>query len=337
MEYAEIEKFKNRLLSREHQLMGWLNSGGQSPVGNIKKVKELLGQIKAALERIEKNSYGSCQVCQGHIERPTLELRPETVVCDECLEDEAKTAFDDDLKMAGKIQRALLPQKVADIEGFRVAARWLPANQVGGDYYDFLPCGDHQQSRIVIADAMGKGVAAGIIMSNLQGALRVLSADIHSPCELVTRLNHWLCRNVPITNFVSMLCLCLEQIDNEETMLTYTNAGHPLPILVRKSGATERLDVTGGVLGVHEKFEYDENKLTLASGDFLTLYTDGITELTNPKGEMFDDDRLISFIQAHKRKPFDTIIDSLIAELFAFCGRGNGLADDLTIVTLLKE
>jgi len=337
MEYAELEHFKDRLLDREQQLMDWLRSGSRSLGSDIEKVRALLHQIKDALERIEGDSYGKCKVCQGNIEECTLEARPEAEVCEDCLEGDDKTAHDEDLKMAGKIQRALLPQQVANIKGFRIAARWLPANQVGGDYYDFLPCGGDSHSRIVVADAMGKGVSAGMVMSNLQGALKVLSLDIHNPGKLITKLNHWLCRNVPITNFVSLLCLCLEQTGDENTTLTYVNAGHPLPILVRKDGSVERLEVTGGVLGVHEKFEYDENKLTLASGDFLTLYTDGITELANPGGEMFEDDRLVSFIQKHRQKPFDGFIDNLINELSAFSGRRNGLADDLTIVTLLKE
>lgn len=337
MEYAELEHFKNRLLDREQQLMDWLKSGSQSLGSDIEKVRGLLHQIRDALERIESNVYGKCKVCHGAIEECKLELRPETEVCDECLEGDDKAAHDHDLQMAGKIQRALLPQQLAVIEGFQVAARWLPANQVGGDYYDFLPCGSQQQSRIVIADAMGKGVSAGIVMSNLQGALKVLSMDIHSPGELITRLNHWLCRNVPITNFVSLLCLCLEQTGGKETSLIYTNAGHPQPILVRKDGTVERLNVTGGVLGVHEKFEYDEHQLTLAGGDFLMLYTDGITELTNPDGEMFEDDRLVAFAQNRRQLPLDTFIDDLVTELFAFSGRRNGLADDLTIVTLKKN
>jgi len=337
MEYGEIAHFKNRLMEREQYLTAWLKSGASVAGDEMTKVRELLNQIRKALERIEHNTFGICKVCDGNIETSTLETRPETEVCDGCIEGEAKVSFEDDLRMAGKIQQALLPQTVPDIRGFQVAAKWLPANQVGGDYYDFLPCGGDEGARIVVADAMGKGVSAGIVMSNLQGALRVLCQDIHSPGQLVTKLNHWLCRNVPVTNFVSMLCVCLEETDADETTLTYVNAGHPMPILVRKDGRVKRLDVTGGILGVHEGFLYSENKVAISKGDLLFLYTDGVTEITNSNGDMFEDDLLIEFIRAQCRKPFDDVIENLLEELAAFCGDPNGLDDDLTIVTLLKD
>lgn len=337
MEYSEIIQFKNHLLEREHHITSWLKAGETVSNDEMTQVRKLLNQIREALERIEQGAYGVCKACRGLIETDTLELRPETELCNECLEGDSKISYDDDLRMAGKIQRALLPQTIPDIPGFRVGAKWLPANEVGGDYYDFLPCGDTNESRIVVADAMGKGVSAGIVMSNLQGAMRVLSQDIHSPGQLVTKLNQWLCRNVPVTNFVSMLCICLERTDSDETILTYANAGHPMPILVNGDGDITRLEVTGGILGVHDAFRYSENTMTLSRDDFLLLYTDGITEITNSDGAMFDDDHLVEFIRENCRRPFPGVIDNLLEELAAFCGSPDSLDDDLTVVTLLKK
>lgn len=145
--------------------------------------------------------------------------------------------LEEDLYLASKIHRALLPQTIPEIEGFEVEVRSLAARNIGGDYYDFLPGADSQTFRVVIADVMGHGLPAGLLMSNLQGALRILSSDIGVPGPLVTRLNQWLCRNVPVTKFVSMVCLNLEKTSGKETQVTYTNAGHCLPILIRSDGS----------------------------------------------------------------------------------------------------
>lgn len=337
MEYSDIKRFKDLLVERRQNITDWLNSTGGKDNNEIEKVKELLGQIRGALERIECESYGKCKVCLDDIEVHTLEVRPEAEVCEDCLDNDGKESLEDDLKMAGKIQRALLPQRVPDIDGFSVAVKWLPASDVGGDYYDFLPCSGDQPSRIVVADAMGKGVSAGIVISSLQGALRVLSADIRSPGELIKKLNQWLCRNVPVTKFVSLLCLCLEQTSEKETLLSYVNAGHCLPILARNDGSIERVDSTGSLLGVHEHFTFKEKTLSLYKGDFLLLYTDGITELRDSRGEMFDDERLIEYICSNRHAPFNTIIDGLMKELVAFSGKTDGLDDDVTVVALLKN
>jgi sigma-B regulation protein RsbU (phosphoserine phosphatase) len=183
---------------------------------------------------------------------------------------------------------------------------------------------------------MGKGIAGSIVISSLQGALRVLSPDVQSPGEFLHKLNHWLCRNVPVTKFVSLVCLCLEDIDQEKTRVSYANAGHPLPIIARADGSIEQLDVTGGILGVHEEFEYSQAETSLSKGDLVLLYTDGVTEITNSGGEMYGDDRLLEFVEAHRDETVEAIIDLLIKELIGFAGSSNRLDDDLTLVCLRK-
>lgn len=229
-----------------------------------------------------------------------------------------------------------MPQSLPEIPDFSIAVKWLPASEVGGDYYDFLPCGDNPLSRVVIADAMGKGISGSIVISSLQGALRVLSPDVHSPGEFLHRLNHWLCHNVPVTKFVSMVCMCLEDTDQEKTRLAYANAGHPLPIIARADGSIEQLEVTGGILGVHKDFDYDQAETYLSKGDLVLLYTDGVTEITNVGEEMYGDDRLLEFVEAHRDQSVDAIIEKLIEELIAFAGSSSRLDDDLTIVCLRK-
>ncbi|UCD94221.1 MAG: hypothetical protein JSU69_10730, partial [Candidatus Zixiibacteriota bacterium] len=131
MEYAELMKFKDLLLGRRQLVAEWLNSAKGRDEREGDKVRALLRQIKEALERMECDTYGKCKVCQDEIETRTLEVRPEAEVCVDCLEEEEKESLDDDLQMAGRLQRALLPQAVPDIRGFSAAAKWLPAGEVG--------------------------------------------------------------------------------------------------------------------------------------------------------------------------------------------------------------
>ncbi len=183
---------------------------------------------------------------------------------------------------------------------------------------------------------MGKGLPAGLLMSNLQGALRILSSDIASIKLLVEKLNSWLCRNVPVTKFVSLVCLELDRVDAVETRVTYSNAGHCPPILIRKNGDVERLGVTGGVLGVHEKFAYEEHNQILNSGDLVMLYTDGIVEAEDCDGQLFDESRLIEFIRANRAAPAANILDNLILQICEFSGRKQA-DDDLTAILLRKK
>ncbi len=336
MQVEDLEHFRSLLLERSQHLAAWLNGSAGADSQEVEKVQVLVAQIKAALERIEGESYGTCAVCSGHLDYFQLEAQPEATICIACLDKTERTLLEEDLNMASKMQRALLPSQVPDIDGFAAAARWTAARVVGGDYYDFLPCdGADQFSRVVIADAMGHGVSAALLMSNLQGALRVLSLEARSPAELVGRLNQWLCRNVATTKFISMVNLCLERTDSRETLLTYVNAGHCPPILARRDGSIERLDATGGVLGIHEQFRYRERTTSLWSGDLVMLYTDGITEATNSLDEQFEDHRLTDFVQSHRKEDVDAILDKLRHEIDRFCG-SSSRDDDLTVIVLRK-
>ncbi len=336
MQVSDFEHFRDILLDRRRNLNEWLATGTTVHQGDRDKVRNLLGQIKDALNRIENESFGQCNICHDEIELHRLEVQPVAQICLDCISAEERAALEEDLYLAGKIHRALLPQAVPAIEGFEVAFGSRAARNIGGDYYDFFQGAGERIFKLVIADAMGHGLPAGLLMSNLQGALRVLSSDISSPAALITKLNKWLCRNLPVTKFVSMVCLNLESNGNNESQLVYTNAGHCLPILIRRDGSTERLNVTGGVLGVHEDFAYEENNMTLYSGDSLALYTDGIIEAMNAKNEFYSEDRLIDFIRARSKRSHKKIVDDLLNSVSDFSGT-SAMADDLTAIILRKK
>jgi serine phosphatase RsbU (regulator of sigma subunit) len=335
MTISDLEHFKDLLLEKEENVRHWLDSPNTPNSEDIQKAQSLVIEIKGALGRVENKTYGSCEVCKDGIELYRLEVQPVTEVCLGCITPEERAQLEEELYLASKIHRALLPQTVQKIEGFEIVVKSLAARIVGGDYYDFLPSAGDSSTRIIIADTMGKGIPAGLLMSNVQGALRILAEDIQSPSRLITRLNQWLCRNIPVTKFISLTCLALNGNSNSESLVTYTNAGHCPGLLIRSNRETQWLEPTGGVLGVHPGFTYDDMALQFVTGDLLILYTDGVTEAENIGGEMFGADRLLQYTQEHQAESLGLLVENLMAQVRFFTGRPE-FADDFTIVALRK-
>jgi len=335
MRLSESEHFRDILLERQQFLTDWLNARAVPRVADAGKIRLLLSQIKEALARIENDTYGECSVCHGEVELERLEIQPVAQVCLECITDEEKAELEEDLFLAGQIHRALLPQALPVFDGIEIQTRSLAAGSVGGDYYDFLARADDHINRIAIGDVMGKGLRAGMLMSNLQGAMRILSTQYDSPGPLLARLNTWMCHNIPVTKFISLVLMELSPTDSGKTLITYTNAGHPPPILVRRDGQVERFEVTGGILGVHDHFIYEERQVRLGSGDLLMLYTDGIVEAENADGDQFEDRRLIEFVRDRREDTAVSIIDDLLKDLLNFTG-SNHPPDDMTAIVLRK-
>ncbi len=336
MTINDLEHFKELLLQREANVATLL----KSPIGvnsnDADKVQVLVDEIKDALKRIENGTYGTCEVCKGTVEIDRLEIQPVAQICLECISAAERTNLEEELTLAGKIHRALLPQAIERIDGFEVGVKSLAARTVGGDYYDFLPGSDGDTIKVIVADVMGKGLPAGLMMSNIQGALRILAEDIDSPSKLISRLNRWLCHNLPITKFISMVCIAVKPESDGTSRITYVNAGHCPPILIRNDNRIERLDPTGGVLGVHEGFAYSEMQLELSKGDSLYLFTDGVTDAQNGEELMFGEERLLDTLKKYcSQSQIRETIEKLMKEIYAFTS-DTALADDLTIMALRK-
>jgi serine phosphatase RsbU (regulator of sigma subunit) len=335
MTVAELEHFRDLLTERQQGLLGWLNLSESDYADGALKVRSLLTEIKDALTRVNSGSFGVCIECKGEVEFERLESQPVREVCLDCITATERALLEEELTLAGKMHRALLPQQVEKIDGFEMSVRSVAARVVGGDYYDFLPSANNGPVRVVIADAMGKGIAAGLVTSNLQGALRVLAEEIESPARLIARLNRWLCRNLPVPKFISMACVAIEPGTSGESRIRQANAGHPSPILVRADGTIELLEATGTVVGVHEEFTYDEQASIMRPGDLLFLYTDGVTEAEDAAGEMFDHDRLTDYLQAARGAPVTQLIGDLVNTIQSFTGHTE-FDDDLTVMALRK-
>lgn len=227
-----------------------------------------------------------------------------------------------------RIQRHLLPAAMPIVEGWELASSWQPAAGVGGDCYDaitFTPA----RLGLSIADVVGKGIPAALLMSNLQATVRSFATEAAPPgalCELVNRI---LCGHVPDGRFISFFYCVL---DAERGSLTYANAGHFAPMLIRSDGTIERLDAGGPVLGVLADATYRDERVEVAAGDRLVLFTDGITEARNRADEEFGEERLAALAVEHRACGAGALQRMLAEAVAAFTG--GAVQDDATLIVL---
>src|SRR5262249_25811797 len=223
------------------------------------------------------------------------------------------------------IQRGLLPSTLPQTSGVTLASSWQPANGVGGDCFDVLtlPSG---AVGITIADVAGKGVPAALLMSNLQAAVRAFAQDGASPAPVCASVNRLLCRNMASGRFVTF---CYVYIDASRRKLTYANAGHNPPLVVRGNGDVDRLVPGGTVLGVFAESGYEQGVLPLAPHDRLVFYTDGITEGRNPAGEEFGEEQLAAVAIRHRTLAADDMLAAVLHDVEQF--NAGAYEDDATL------
>ena len=229
------------------------------------------------------------------------------------------------------IQRALLPTVLPELDGVRIAAMWNPASGFGGDCYDVISFRTAGNDRIglSIADVAGKGLPAALLMSNLQAAVRAFASDDATPQQVATSVNRLLCRNIAVGKFVTF---CYLLLDRGQHRLTFANAGHNPPLLVRTDGTVETLSSGGMVLGVMPDTTYDQREVPIRAGDRLILYTDGISEAEAPDGTDYGDARLSRVASANRALPPQELLDALFADVSGFAaGR---FRDDATLIVV---
>jgi phosphoserine phosphatase RsbU/P len=224
------------------------------------------------------------------------------------------------------IQRGLLPAAMPQAAGVQLASSWQPANGVGGDCFDALTFAGGGVG-LTIADVAGKGVPAALLMSNLQAAVRAFAQEGTAPGSVCTSVNRLLCRNMASGRFVTF---CYVRIDTAARRLTYANAGHNPPLLIRGDGSVGLLGPTGTVLGVFAESAYEQGDFAIAAGDRLILYTDGITEGRNPDGDEFGEERLAATATSHRGLPAEEMLAAMLREVEAF--NAGKYEDDATLI-----
>jgi phosphoserine phosphatase RsbU/P len=240
-----------------------------------------------------------------------------------------RLSLKNDLEIAREIQQAMLPSGVYSAPGVETIGISRPANTVGGDFYDILPLGD---GRLVVAvgDVSGKGSPAALLMALLLAILRTLVDERLEPADLMTRLNVQICRHAPGSRFITLFYGVYQPATGD---LTYVNAGHMPPVIIRATGAGERLTDGGIALGMFDGSTYAAGHAMLAPGDLLAVYSDGITEAESPAGRPFDDVGLETALKANRRGSLSAIGTAVVAAVERHTD-DTKFADDLTILLL---
>jgi sigma-B regulation protein RsbU (phosphoserine phosphatase) len=233
-----------------------------------------------------------------------------------------------ELKQAREIQEGLLPKKLPQLTEFTVAGAWEPAQVVGGDYYDVIRLGKDKLA-ICIADVVGKGVAAALLMANVQASVRAFAAETSSPAYVCSRINSVFCANIASGKFVTLFYGVL---DASTRMLQYTNAGHLRPILIGSDGKVKHLENDGALMGVFPDWKYENSTVELGPGNVLMLFTDGITEAMDSDGEEFGEERLIQAARNPVGQSIEDLHAHLLSSVKEFCNFR--MRDDATLILL---
>jgi serine phosphatase RsbU (regulator of sigma subunit) len=240
-----------------------------------------------------------------------------------------------DLEIAREIQGWLLPPHPPPVPGVEIAFSTRPANTVAGDYYDVFPrpaaASANPNFLIAVADVAGKSIPAALLMATFQASLKTLSNTPSSLADLVAGMNLYACSNSQ--NGLRFITAFLAEYEPATRTLTYINAGHNYPLLRRRSGRIERLDVGGLPFGIRADAIYQMGTVTLDAGDWLVVFTDGVVEAVDEAGTEYGEARLISILNAGADTSPATMLGHTMADLDRFVG-DTPQHDDITCLLI---
>jgi serine phosphatase RsbU (regulator of sigma subunit) len=243
-------------------------------------------------------------------------------------ESREKERLELELSTAREIQSALLPKIQGSYGSFEACARNLPSRHISGDYYDLIQLSNDRYG-FTIADVSGKGVSAAILCSVLQGVLFAEAQKSDSLSTCMENVNQYLVQRSGSSKFVTLFYGVIEP----NGRLTFVNAGHNPPYLVRANGGIEEITAPGVILGAFDIAKFPENVVLLEPGDLLFLYTDGITEARNLEGQMLGEEEVRKFLLAHRTEPIDTLLEKVLKYVQNYA-IGAPQSDDVSILML---
>ena len=256
-----------------------------------------------------------------------------------------KERLQSELEIAREVQSQLYPKSIPELKTLTLRACCNPARMVSGDYYDYQPLGEHRVA-LAIGDVAGKGISAALLMATVESCVRTqvrhcLEAmaaagstnghELVSTSRLVSQLNQQLFAHTSPEKYATF---CFGVYDERSGLLTYTNAGHLPPILVR-NGEPTLLEVNGMVVGAFPFAQWGESRLQLQSGDLLVCYTDGVTEPENEYGEMFGEQRLMELLVKNSNRDSEEIVTAVTESVLQWTGSPD-LQDDMTLLVARK-
>jgi serine phosphatase RsbU (regulator of sigma subunit) len=239
--------------------------------------------------------------------------------------------FQKELALAAQIQKDFLPKRNPPGENFDIAGTNIPCNQVGGDYYDFIPI-DPCRLAVIVADVSGKGMSAALLMASLRAALIAEVGPQMKLENMVAKLNDFVYSSSASNRFITFF-FC--ELDMRTGVLRYVNAGHNPPVVVAKDGSVARLEPTGFCLGMFPAVAYEVKQVALDKGELAALYTDGITDARNKENGEFGEENLIGLLKKNAKKPAAEIVGKVCDEVSAFAA-GVEPFDDMTLIVLKR-
>lgn len=237
-----------------------------------------------------------------------------------------------ELEIAQQIQESFLPHTIPVIKNYDLAASSIPAQEVGGDFYDFIPITD-KQTGLTIGDVSGKGIPAALFMAFSRTLLRAKACRNPGVGRMIESVNNFINEDPHSNMFVTLFYSVL---DNAQNTLTFVNAGHNPPLLLRKKTRDIiRLSTGGVVLGAMKGLKMNEKTIDLQAGDLLVLYTDGITEAINQQEDQFGEEYLIELLKENQELSSGDLKNLIIDQVYDFAS-GTPQADDITIMVLRR-
>jgi len=315
---------REELTDRRRKLEVAVASTGQNA-----ELARLLSEVDGALHRLEEGTYGLCETCHDPIEKDRLIADPLARFCLDHLTSSEQKALEEDLDLASRIQRGLLPPTSVSHRGWEVAFHYEPLGPVSGDYCDVLP---QEDGRLFFAlgDASGKGVAASMLMAHLNAMFRTL-IPLDLPLEeMLERASRVFCESTLPTHYATLACGWARP--GGEVILC--SAGHPPSILVH-GGCASEVSGRGLPLGLFCQESFKPVNVTLEPGDTLLLYSDGLTEARNAEGEEFGRERLRALAEASAGLSPADLLSSCIRGSRAH-QEGTPRTDDLTVMALRR-
>jgi len=319
-----IPSLKNHLTERRERLQETIKY-----IPDPVKLYSLLQQVDSALERIDNGSYGICDVCHDPIESDRLIMDPLLTVCLDHLNHHQRKALEQDLELAIKIQRNLLPENHLSVNGWDFCYHYSPAGTVSGDFCDFIKL-DNESVLFVLGDVSGKGISASLMMSHLHALIRSLLSFNLPVNEIVTRANRLFCESTLSTHYATMVFGKANKAGNIEICI----AGHNPPLLI-KNGNVDILNATGVPVGLFSQSEYELVNIDLQKGNSLILYTDGLTEASVNEVE-YGEDRLRQQLMKARDSSAKSIIDNILIDHKSFL-KNSPPFDDITITVMTKS
>ncbi|MBI2774264.1 MAG: SpoIIE family protein phosphatase, partial [Chloroflexi bacterium] len=292
---------------------------------------ELIGLLNLG-PRLSEQEYSTDdkQLLEKLAAQASPAVRVAQLVREQEAEVRARERIEQELRVAQLIQQQFLPKHVPDLPGWQVAAFYRAAQEVGGDFYDFVTL-DAGRIGLVVGDVTGHGVPAALVMATTRSFIRAQAARAGSPSEVLAQANDFLHADIPQNMFVTCLYAVL---DPQTGRLVFANAGHDLPF-VRTASGLQELRATGMPLGLMPGMRYDEHEFTLSPGDTMLLHSDGLAEAHAPDREMFGFPRVKGIVAS--KKDGKELIDDLMSALHRFTGPAWEQEDDITLVTVSRS